>query len=71
MWRYQKLSGPEGEDYQRQESERVKHLRSQSRVKEKDDLAEEILNGDDDEFNDEQLDIAGKRTKSQEQSRIR
>ena len=61
VWRYQKLSGPEGEDYRMQESERVKHLRSRSRVKEKeDDLAEEILNGDDDEFNEEQLEIAGK-----------
>ena len=56
VWRYKKLS------------ERVKRLRSQSRVKEKeDDLAEEILNGDDDEFNEEQLEIAGKQTKSQEQ----
>ena len=72
VWRYQKLSGPEGEDYRRQESERVKRLRSRSRVKEKEDyLAEEILNGDDDKFNDEQLEIAGKRTKSQEQSHKR
>ena len=61
VWRYQKLSGPEGEDYQRQESERMKRLRSRSRVKEKeDDLAAEISNGDDDEFNVEQLKIAGK-----------
>ena len=46
VWRNQKLSGPEGEEYRRQESERVKCLRSWSRVKEKDedDLAEEILN---------------------------
>lgn len=66
VWRYQKLSGPEGEDYRRQESERVKRLRSRSRVKEEEEvLAEEISNGDDDDFNDEQ------RTKSQEQSRIR
>ena len=36
-------------------------LRSRSRVKEKeDDLAAEISNGDDDEFNEEQLEIAGK-----------
>ena len=61
VWRYQKLSGPEGEEYRRQESERVKHLRSQNRVKEKEeDLAEEILNQDSDEFNDEQLEIDGK-----------
>ena len=73
VWRYQKLSGPEGEENRRQESERVKHLRSQSRVKEKegDDLAEEILNQDSDKFNDKQLEIDGKQTKSQEQSQIR
>ena len=39
--------------------------------KEGDDLAEEILNQDSDKFNDKQLEIDGKQTKSQEQSQIR